>query len=140
MKQSKILTPALREEFEKFPIYSQDGKKGEAVALCRLFVTGTAATFYILEGAPCGEYEGRENWELFGVSNMEQGEGWTYGYYSLGELESLNLYGGLVHLERDEHFTAKPLREIREVAADLSELWKDREAADDDNEETDGEV
>ena len=123
MEQSKILTPALREEFKKYPIYSQDGKKGEAVALCRLFITGTGATFYIIEGEPAGEYEGRENWELFGVSNMEQGEGFRYDYFSLAELENLNLCHGLVHVERDEHFTACPLREIAEVVPSLSEIW-----------------
>jgi len=140
MEQSKILTPALREEFKKYPLYSQDGKGGEAVAVCRLFITGTAATFYILEGEPYGEYDGRENWELFGVSNMEQGEGFRYDYFSLAELEGLNLYGGLVHLERDEHFTAKPLREIREVVPSLSELWKaDTEAAEDQDEPNDTE-
>ena len=125
MKQSKVLTEERRALLEKYPVYSQDGKKGDAVAVLRLFITGTSATFYILEGEPCGEYDGRENWELFGVSNMEQ-DGWSYGYYSLAELEGLNLYGGLVHLEADEHFSPTPLRDIVEVVADLSEIWKPR--------------
>ena len=140
MIQSKTLTPELREQLAKYPLYSQDGKGGEAVAVCRLFLTGTAAVFYITEGEPYGEYEGRENWELFGVSNLERGEGFRYDYFSLAELEGLNLYGGLVHLERDATFTPRPLREIPELVADLSELWKaDREAADDDNDENDTE-
>ena len=120
---------------EKYPVYSQDGKKGDAVALFRLFITGTAATFYILEGEPCGEYDGRENWDLFGVSNMET-EGWRYGYYSLAELEGLNLYGGLVHLEADEHFKPTALKDIAEVVADLSEIWApDTNTEDDDTDE-----
>ena len=136
MKQSKVLTKERRELLSKYPVYSQDGKKGDAVALFRLFVTGTSATFYILEGEPAGEYDGRENWELFGVSNMEQ-DGWTYGYYSLAELEGLNLYGGLVHLEADEHFKPTPLREVREVVRDLSQIWKQGDALDADAEQDD---
>lgn len=124
MEQSKILTGAVRDELTKYPLRSQDGKGGDAVAVLRLFITGTGATFYILEGEPYGEYEGRENWELFGVSNMERGEGWRYDYFSLAELEGLNLYGGLVHLERDRHFTPRPLREIPEVVPSLTDLWK----------------
>lgn len=141
MERSKILTDDAREQLSKYPLYTQDGKGGEAVAVLRLFLTGTAAVFYITEGQPCGEYEGRENWELFGVSNLERGEGWRYDYFSLGELESLNLYDGLVHLERDTKFTPRPLRDIPELVADLSELWRhDVEAADDDEPETDAQV
>lgn len=138
MERSKILTDDARELLSKYPLYTQDGKGGEAVAVLRLFLTGTAAVFYITEGQPCGEYENRENWELFGVSNLERGEGWRYDYFSLAELEGLNLYHGLVHLERDTKFTPRPLRDIPELVADLSELWKaDREAADDDGDEPD---
>lgn len=138
MEQSKILTGAVRDELSKYPLRSQDGKGGDAVAVMRLFITGTGATFYILEGEPYGEYEGRENWELFGVSNMERGEGWRYDYFSLAELEGLNMYGGLVHLERDRHFTPTPLREIPEVVPSLTDLWK-FEKEHTENDETDGE-
>lgn len=124
MERSKILTAEVRRQLERQPLYSQDGKGGEAVAVMRLFITGTAATFYIIEGQPNGEYEGRENWDLFGVSNMEQGEGFRYDYFSLAELEGLNLRDGLIHVERDRWFTPKPLREIAEVVPSLSELWK----------------
>ena len=137
MKQSKVLTQARRELLSKYPVYSQDGKRGDAVALFRLFITGTSATFYILEGEPAGEYDGRENWELFGVSNMEQ-DGWTYGYYSLAEMEGINLYGGLVHLEADEHFKPTALKDIAELVPDLSEIWKhgeEMDAQDDDEQE-----
>ena len=123
MEKSKVLTGERRELLGRYPVYSQDGKRGDAVALFRLFLTGTGATFYILEGEPSGEYDGRENWELFGVSNMER-DGWRYGYYSLAELEGLNLYGGAVHLEADGDFKPTPLRDISEVAADLSPIWE----------------
>ena len=124
MIRSKILTAKVREELTKYPLRSQDGKGGEAVAVLRLFITGTAATFYILEGEPYGEYEGRENWELFGISNLEQGEGFRYDYFSLAELEGLNMYGGAVRVERDQYFTPTPLRAIPEVVPSLSDIWK----------------
>ena len=129
MEQSKILTKARRELLSKYPIYSQDGKRGDAVAVLRLFITGTSATFYILEGEPAGEYDGRENWELFGVSNMEA-DGWSYGYYSLAEMEGISLYSGLVHLEADAQFKPKRLRDIAEVVPDLSPIWKQGEERD----------
>ena len=100
-----------------YPLYSQDGKKGEAVAVMRLFITGTAATFYITEGNP-------ETGELFGVSNMER-EGWRLGYFYLPELEALNMYGGLVHLEYDADFVPTKLKDIPEVADGLAYLWND---------------
>lgn len=87
----EILTPKDREALSKYPLYSQDGKQGEAVAVVRLFITGTAATYYITEA-------NLTTGELFGVSNLER-EGFRYGYFYLPELEDLNLYGGTVHVE-----------------------------------------
>lgn len=141
MIRSKTLTDAIRAELGKYPLYSQDGKGGDAVAVCRLFLTGTAAAFYITEGQPNGEYEGHENWELFGVSNLERGEGWRYDYFSLAELDGLNLYDGLVHLENDATFTPRPLRDIPELVADLADLWRaDVEAATEDDDDLDGDA
>lgn len=123
MERNRIITPDVRALLEKYPLYSQDGKKGEAVAVLRLFITGTAGVFYILEGAP---YEGEngETWELFGLSNLEQGEGFRYDYFNLAELEALNLYGGLVHVERDADFVPCKLAEIAEVANGCSDMWQ----------------
>lgn len=113
-----LFTDKQRDALRGYPLYSQDGKKGEAVAVVRLFITGTAATFYILES-------NLETGELFGVSNMEQGEGWTYGYFSIEELESLDMYGGAVHTEVDTHFTPAKLKDIPELAEGLAWLWGD---------------
>lgn len=110
-----LLTSKQREALKGFPLYSQDGKKGEAVASVRLFITGTAATFYITEA-------NLDAGELFGVSNMEGGS-WTYGYYSLEELAGISLYGGTVHTEADAYFTPSKLKDIPELAAGLSWLW-----------------
>lgn len=115
----ELLTKKQREALKGFPLYSQDGKKGEAVASVRLFITGTAATFYITEA-------NLETGELFGVSNMEGGS-WTYGYFSLDELVGLSLYGGTVHTEADAHFTPARLQDIPELAEGLTWLWEDKE-------------
>ena len=123
-KQSKVLNAEARDLLSKYPLYTQDGKGGEAVAVLRLFLTGSAATFYVLEGEPAGtNTKGREDWTLYGVSNMGEAEGFRYGYFGLAELEELNLYGGLVHLERDEYFDPTPLKDIAEVVPSLSQYW-----------------
>ena len=122
MEKSRIINDELRQQAAQFPLYSQDDKQGDAVAWLKLIITGTPATYYILEAAPNGEYDGRENWELYGVCNM--GGAFRYGYFCLGELEALQMYGGLVHVERVEDFEAVALSAIPEVVADLTEIWE----------------
>ena len=122
MEKSRIINDELRQQAAQFPLYSQDDKQGDAVAWLKLIITGTPATYYILEAAPNGEYDGRENWELYGVCNM--GGAFRYGYFCLGELEALEMYGGLVHVERVEDFEAVALSAIPEVVADLTEIWE----------------
>ena len=112
----EILTPKDREALSKYPLYSQDGKRGEAVAVVRLFITGTAATYYITEA-------NLETGELFGVSNLER-EGFRYGYFYLPELEELSLYGGVVHVEADRAFIPTALKNIPGVARDMADIWK----------------
>lgn len=111
-----LLTPKDREALSKYPLYSQDGKGGEAVAVVRLFITGTAATYYITEA-------NLETGELFGVSNLER-NGFRYGYFYLPELEELNLYGGMVHVEADRQYNPTALKDIPDVARDMAVIWK----------------
>ena len=106
----------------KYPMYSQDNKQGDALTWLKLIITGTDATYYILEAEQYGEYEGRENWQLYGVCNM--GGSFRYGYFCLGELEALNMYGGLVHVEAVQDFEPCALSSLPEVVADLSDIWK----------------
>lgn len=103
------------EELRRFPLYSQDGEKDKAIAAARLFLTGTAATFYILEAD-------LEIEQLYGISNLS-GSGWEYGYFSQHELESIDMYGGLVHIEADADFEPTPLGQIQELAEFCSELY-----------------
>ena len=122
MEKSRIINDELRQQAAQFPLYSQDDKQGDAVAWLKLIITGTPATYYILEAAPNGEYDGHENWELYGVCNM--GGAYRYGYFCLGELEALQMYGGLVHVERVEDFEPCKLSALPEVVADLTEIWE----------------
>lgn len=117
------LNEKTRQAIAAYKLYSQDDKRGDAIATARLYITGTPATFYILEA-------NLQTGELFGVSNMEKhGDGrafWSYGYYYLPELEELELYGGLLHLEADADFTPTALRDIAEVVPDLADNWECR--------------
>lgn len=103
------------EELRRFPLYSQDGKRDKAIAAARLFVTGSSASIYVLEAD-------LEAGELYGLSNMG-GYCWEYGYFSMKELEGLNMYGGLVHIEADADFEPTPLGQIQELAEFCSELY-----------------
>lgn len=126
MEKSKLLTDALRETAQKYPLYSQDGEERNAVVWWKIFFTGTAATIYVTEAQADGEFNGRENYTLFGVGNIG-GAGFEYGYFSLAEIEGIILQGGLIHPETDLYFTPRPIGEIDEVAASLSHLWGDED-------------
>lgn len=124
MKESKIITDDLKEIAQQYPIYSQDGKEGNAVAWLKLELTGIGVTYYITEAERNGEYEGRENWDLFGVSN--NGGKFRYDYFCLGELEeleTLTTVGG-VKITRVEGWKPSKLADITEVAKDLKTLWE----------------
>lgn len=121
MIPSKIIKGNIIDIAAQYPIYSQDNKQGDALAWLKLIITGTDATYYILEAKQYGEYQGRENWELYGVCNM--GGTFRYGYFCLAELEALDMYGGLVHVEAVPDFEPRQLSAIPEVVADLSDLW-----------------
>ena len=74
------MTPKLEEALKGFPLYSQDGKKGEAIC-CAIFVIGRVRWF-IIEG----EREGNDL-TMFGIviGLMED----EYGYVSLNEMSGI---------------------------------------------------
>lgn len=43
----KLITKKIENELAKYPLYSQDGKGKEAVAICKFFLQGF--TWYVLE-------------------------------------------------------------------------------------------
>lgn len=101
----KLLTQAIKKQLAKYPLRSQDGKKGDALCICKFFLCQGAWTWYVLEA-------NLETKELFGVVINGDGEG-EYGYFSLDELEHLKSQIGL-GVERDLYFTPKPLKEIHD--------------------------
>lgn len=98
----KLLTEELRKEFEKYPLYSQDGKGVNAVVVCKFFLGSW--TLYALE------FDGQDT--FFGlVVGLET----EYGYFSLPELAS-------VRVERDMYFKPCTLAELSKADEDVKEF------------------
>lgn len=88
----KLVTKQVEKELAKYPLYSQDGKKQDAICVVKFFLTGGAHTWYILEA------DLTEN-IAYGIVVNGYGE-CEYGYVSLTELQNLkNSYG--CGVERD---------------------------------------
>ena len=49
---SRLITPQLAEQFKLYPLYSQDGKKKDAICQCVFFIG--KVRWYVLEGQPEG--------------------------------------------------------------------------------------
>lgn len=74
----KLLTVAIKNAAKKFPLGSQDGKKGDAVVLARFFTPASSFTWYMLE-------YNQETDEAYGLVFGHETE---YGYFSLNELQN----------------------------------------------------
>lgn len=101
----KLLTSEIKKRLEKYPLRSQDGKKGDATCVCEFFLCQGAWTWYITE------YDGDDT--FFGVIINGYGEG-EFGYISLKELQSVRTRMGL-GVERNKVFTPKPLKDIHDA-------------------------
>jgi len=84
------------------PLYSQEEKGNEALAIVKFFTSWTGWTWY------ASEYDPAERLFFGVVVGMER----ELGYFSLDELEAITGPGGL-RIERDLHWTPRPLRECR---------------------------
>lgn len=120
---------------EKYPLYSQDGKRGDTLVIAKYFFTASAATWYVTEAS---EEEG--DITFFGlVTGLVEDE---LGYFTLSQLEEVKLEAPVVFvdantgketpgtlpasIERDLYFTPKPLSEC---APDFCAwLWGDKDA------------
>lgn len=47
---SRLITPQLAEQLKQYPLYSQDGKKKDAICQCVFFIG--KVRWYVLEGQP----------------------------------------------------------------------------------------
>ena len=96
----KLITKTLAKQIPA--LYAQDGKGDQATAFAKLFTPDSSWTWFITEMDP-------ETGECFGLVHGHERE---LGYFHLGELEALRGPLGLP-VERDLHFTPKPLAECR---------------------------
>lgn len=102
----KFITKQIENQLAKYPIYSQDSKGDEAVAVCKFFLQGY--TWYVLEANKNGN-----DYEFFGIVDGEYKE---YGYFTLSELQSLRGRWGLT-VERDMYFKPTQVKDIKFMAA-----------------------
>ena len=100
----RLMNAELAESLKKFPLYSQDGKKADAVVVAKYFFPATALTWYVTEGR-----EEDDDYLFFGlvVGTDTSAE---MGYFSLSQLSELNVRG--LKVERDIYFQPKKLSEI----------------------------
>ena len=101
----KLLTKAIENKLAKRPLYSQDGKGGDAEIIVKFFNPCGAGTWYVLEG----EKQANGDWYFFGLAEI--GYGLEYGYFSLNELKSLRLPSGLT-IERDMYFNGMKVKDV----------------------------
>lgn len=97
----KLITKKIENELSKYPLYSQDDKGEDAVAVCKFFLQGF--TWYVLEAEKKGD-----DYTFFGlVDGLER----EYGYFTLSELQSLRGRWGLT-VERDMYFKPTMIKDI----------------------------
>lgn len=98
----KLITKKIEKELAKYPLYSQDSKGKEAVAICKFFLQGF--TWYVLEAQKNGN-----DYEFFGIIDGLEKE---YGYFTLSQLQRLRGRWGLT-VERDMYFKPTQVKDIR---------------------------
>lgn len=101
----KLITKAIEEELAKYPLYSQDSKGDNAIAVCKFFLQGY--TWYVLEAEKADN-----GYEFFGIIVGQHTE---YGYFTLSQLESVTGQWGL-RVERDRGF--KPIK-VKDLHLDI---------------------
>jgi hypothetical protein len=103
----KLLTKEIRKKMP--PLYSQENKGGKAVAYVKFFTPDSSWTWWVTEGSPIKDEEGREiDFRFFGLVDGHFRE---LGYFTLSELEAAKGPMGLP-IERDLYWKPKTLEEI----------------------------
>jgi len=84
------------------PLYSTEEQTADAKTfVCKFFNPTGMGTWYVAEG----EQQEDGDWLFFGLVDMFEKE---WGYFSLSELESVDLLLGGLGIERDIHFNNEP--------------------------------
>lgn len=105
ISEMRLLSEKQNREIEsKYPLGSQDGKKGNAICVAKFFLGNY--TWYITEGS----YED-DDFMMFGVVVTDTGA--EFSYISYNELQSLRMYGYMC-VERDRYFDKCKLSEIKD--------------------------
>ena len=94
----KLLTKEIEKRFEKYPLYSQDGKGLDAEVVVKFFNPCGVGTWLITEG----QKNEKGKWEMFGMAEL--GGEWEWGYINFEELENFKGRWGL-GIERDMYST-----------------------------------
>lgn len=97
----KLITKKIENQLAKYPLYSQDNKGENAVAICKFFLQGY--TWYVLEAQKNGN-----DYEFFGIVDGQYKE---YGYFTLSQLQSLRGRWGL-GVERDMYFEPTEVKNL----------------------------
>lgn len=97
----KLITKAVEKELAKYPLYSQDSKGDNAIAVCKFFLQGY--TWYVLESEKADN-----GYEFFGIIVGQHTE---YGYFTLSQLESVTGQWGL-RVERDRGFKPTKVKDL----------------------------
>nr|DAO23693.1 MAG TPA: Protein of unknown function (DUF2958) [Caudoviricetes sp.] len=97
----KLITKAVEKELAKYPLYSQDSKGDNAIAVCKFFLQGY--TWYVLEAEKADN-----GYEFFGIIVGQHTE---YGYFTLSQLESVTGQWGL-RVERDRGFKPTKVKDL----------------------------
>ncbi len=110
----------IKELTEKYPLYSQDGKQGNAKVLHHFFIG--SADWYVLEGSKEGTTpDGKDIITLYGIVSLHEIE---FGYFSLSEMESIkipqrikdekgNVFTINVEIERDKYFKPTLIKNLK---------------------------
>lgn len=103
----KLLTKEIHRKLP--PLYAQEDKGGKAIVHLKLFTPDSSFTWYITEGSPIKDDNGKEvDFHFFGLVDGHDKE---LGYVALSELESVRGPMGLP-IERDLWWKPKTLEEI----------------------------
>lgn len=92
----KLITEELKKKFEKYPIGSQEGMRGNSKVIAKFFNLIGKGIWLIMEGSKLedGDYE------MFGYCHLGDDTIAEFGYVYLSQLEEMNsLYG--LQIEQD---------------------------------------
>ena len=90
-----LITKEVEKRLEAHPIYSQDGKGGNAEVIVKFFNPSGAGTWLITEG----EKQANGDWVLYGYCHIHE---WEWGSVMFSELQAFRGRFGL-GIERDMH-------------------------------------